>query len=325
MKNTRELGTRFKKGEAIFVQGDSADCMYVVQKGKVEIVMETDFGSNRLVIKKKGDVFGEISLFSCKSRFATARAMEDSIILKVDERTYIAQLHQDPSLAFRTIKAMARRIYEQDHILMSGFFHQDEPCCDVTGFTSYIDLAAFLDGEVKRARRLMQTMAFVLIDMDGYLLLCEKHGVIFGESLLKDLALILREFLHRGDVVGRFAEDRFGVLLYEADGVAAAKVMERVRQAYVKHVAELDNVGVESSFSCGIAIYPEHDQAPQLNQAAFKALSHAKSAGKNQVVLADPGPNWHKKKVERNSVDPASLGKRAGWSLDFFSSKQQAS
>jgi diguanylate cyclase (GGDEF)-like protein len=312
MKSSRALGTHFKQGDVIFSQGDSADCMYVVQKGKVEIVMETEFGSNRLVTKKKGDVFGEISLFACKSRFATARALKDCIVLKVDERAYIAKLHKDPSLAFNTIRSMARRIYEQDHILMRGFYDQEEACCEVTGFSSYIDLAAFLEIEVKRARRLMQTMAFAIIDMDGYVKLCEKHGVDIGEFLLKSLASTLREHLRTSDVVGRFGEDRFGVLLYEADGVAASKVMENVRISFSKQVEELGLDGLKSSFSCGIAIYPEHDKAATLNKAAFKALTKAKSSGKDQVTLADPGPDWKKKSID--NIPLAPVGKKwSGW------------
>jgi diguanylate cyclase (GGDEF)-like protein len=321
MKSTRSLGTHFNKGDVIFRQGEGADCMYVVQKGKVEIVMETEFGANRLVIKKKGDIFGEISLFACKSRFATARALKDCQVLKVDERAFIAKLHQDPSLAFRTIQGMARRIYEQDHSLMSGFFHQDEPCCEVTGFTSYIDLVAFLDGEVKRARRLMQTMAFATLDMDGFGDLCEKHGVEVGDSLLKALALIVRQHLYRSDVVGRFGDDRFGILLYEADGASAVKMMEKVRVAFLDHIHDMGIEDLRASFTCGIAVYPEHDNAVCLNKAAFKALTQGKTEGKDRVVLAEPGPDWQKKAEEDKKVVPSFMKKRSNWGFGLFAEK----
>ncbi|MBF0193579.1 MAG: GGDEF domain-containing protein [Magnetococcales bacterium] len=319
-KSSRALGTKFKKGEVIFQQGESADCMYVVQKGKVEIVMETEFGANRLTIKKKGDVFGEISLFACKSRFASARALKDCVVLKVDERAFITKLHQDPSLAFRTIQSMARRIYDQDHTLMRGFYNQDESCCEITGFSSYIDLALFLDAEVNRARRLMQTMAFAIIDMDGYGDICEKHGIEIGESLLKSLGSILKQHLRHNDIVGRYAEDRFGVLLYEADGMAASKVMEKVKESYSEHVKDTGIVDIVSTFSCGIAIYPEHDKTVNLNKAAFKALTKCKTSGKDQVIVADPGPDWKKKKVvEKTPVEPPTT-KQAGWGFGFLKS-----
>jgi diguanylate cyclase (GGDEF)-like protein len=320
-KSSRSLGTNFKQGEVIFQQGESADCMFVVQKGKVEIVMETEFGANRLTIKKKGDVFGEISLFACKSRFATARALKDCVVLKVDERAFITKLHQDPSLAFRTIQSMARRIYDQDHTLMRGFYNQDESCCEITGFSSYIDLALFLDAEVNRAKRLMQTMAFAIIDMDGYGDICKKHGIDVGESLLKSLGSIIKQHLRQNDIVGRYAEDRFGVLLYEADGVAASKVMEKVKEAYSEHVKDTGIVDIISTFSCGIAIYPEHDKTVNLNKAAFKALTKCKTSGKDQVKLANPGPDWQKKKVVYKAPVETSSAKDAGWGFGFLKAK----
>ncbi|MBF0446793.1 MAG: GGDEF domain-containing protein [Magnetococcales bacterium] len=318
MRSMRTLGTHFKQGEVIFQQGETADCMYVVLSGEVEIVMETDFGANRLVIKKKGDIFGEISLFACKSRFATARALKDCSVLKVDENTFVANLHQDPSLAFRTIQSMARRIYDQDHLLMSGFFHQEESCCDITGFTSYIDLAAFLDAEVKRARRLMQPMAFAILDMDDYAQLCKKHGEQMGEDLLKVVAACLKKFLRRSDIVGRYSNDRFAILLYEADGVSALKVMEKVRLSYLEQVEEMGVDGLVSSFTCGIAIYPEHEKAVGLSKAAFKSLTQGKLEGKNRVVMAGPSSVWQEKMAEKKEKALKSQEKRPGWKFGFF-------
>lgn len=319
MKSERALGTAFPEGTVIYSQGEPADCMYVVQKGKVEIVTETEFGANRLVIKQKGDVFGEISLFACKSRFVTARALTDCIVLKVDEKTFVTKLHQDPSLAFRTIQAMAQRIYEQDHLLMRGYFHREERCCDVTGFASYIDLVAFLDHEVVRARRLMQAMAFAILDMDDFVPFCKIHGIKAGESLLKALAMILRENLQGTDVVGRFGKDRFGVLLYEADGMAALKVMNKVQRGFLDHLKEKGK-GLEASFSCGISIHPEHEEAVALNKAAFKALTQAKAEGKNRIVVAEPGAKWLEKMAKRfEKADSSVVKKRPSWGLSFFS------
>lgn len=288
-----ELGTRFKRGEVVFRSGDPADCMYVVQQGRIEIAMESELGSTRLSVRKKGEFFGETSMLACKTRFATARALKDSRVLKLDEKTFLAKLHQDPSLAFRTIQQMAKRIYDQDHALMRGFSQQSRSCCEVTGFASYIDLAAFLDGEVRRAGRLRQTMAFAIIDIDNFKAIIETHGPGVGESTLRALSAILQEHLRGSDIVGRFGDDRFGVLLYEADGPTAVKVMEMVRSAFADHWFEAELDGIEPTFTCGIAVYPEHDKSVRLNKMAYKTLIEGKIAGKNRIVLAPPEPGNH--------------------------------
>ncbi|MBF0159188.1 MAG: cyclic nucleotide-binding domain-containing protein [Magnetococcales bacterium] len=116
MGTKRDLGHHYPAGAIIFSPGDVADCLYVVQKGRVEIVIQTDRGENRLTAPGPGEMFGASSLFTAdKVRFTTARVLEDAHILKVDERTLISRLHQDPSLAFRLIRRMAQRIYDLDH------------------------------------------------------------------------------------------------------------------------------------------------------------------------------------------------------------------
>ncbi|MBF0125193.1 MAG: response regulator [Magnetococcales bacterium] len=116
MGTKRDLGHHYPAGAVIFSPGDVADCLYVVQKGRVEIVIKTAHSENRLMAPGPGEMFGASSLFTAdKVRFTMARVLEDAHILKVDERTLISRLHQDPSLAFRLIRRMAQRIYNLDH------------------------------------------------------------------------------------------------------------------------------------------------------------------------------------------------------------------
>lgn len=284
----RDLGKRYKPGEVIFHQGYPADCLYIIQKGKVEIVVESDYGVNQLTTLEKGDVFGEISLFAHKSRFATARALKETWVISLDEKTFISRLHQDPSLAFRMIRQMAYRIYDQDHELMRGFFDEGMRNEDVGGFVSYIDLAALVEEEMNRARRLWQTLSLAIIDVDDFNKLSQKYGVLAGESLLQSLGETLRATLRRRDVIGRFGDDRFGILLYETDGLAAVKVLEKVRRAYATLWKSVEEGHMAATFSCGIATFPEYNDPAKLSKAAYKSLSSSKKAGKNQVVLANP-------------------------------------
>ncbi|MBF0341365.1 MAG: cyclic nucleotide-binding domain-containing protein, partial [Magnetococcales bacterium] len=239
MKGGRELGAQFLPGEVIFRQGEPARCMYVIQKGRVEIVMESEFGPRHLNSLKEGDIFGEISLFAEKARIATARAVTEVRALQLDEKTFLSRLHQDPSLAFRLIRKLAQRIHDQDHELMRDHANEVE-VCPVTGFTSYIDLATFLDAEVKRARRLKQTMAFAILLIDGYAGIVEQWGEAMGEAVSRRLAEVVREHVRRTDVAGRFGADRFGVLLYEADGASAVHVCEKIRSVFAGFRFEAD-------------------------------------------------------------------------------------
>lgn len=283
----RNLGRQFKQGEVIFRQGEPAMCMYVIQKGRVEIYVESEYGTNHLVTLEEGDVFGEISLFAEKARFATARATEDTSVITLDEKTFVSKLHQDPSLAFRMIRQMARRVYDQDHSLMYGFFEAGKRHHDMQGFVSYIDLVALVEEELSRAQRLWQTLAVAIIDVDHFSVMHEKFGSVIGEDLVKSLAEALRDILRRQDVIGRFSDNRFGLLLYEADGPAAVRVLEKVRKAFAGLWHRLGQPEMTGVFSCGIATYPDYKNVTDLNKAAYKALAASKKTG-NEVILSNP-------------------------------------
>lgn len=283
----RDLGKKFKKNDAIFLQGDPAECMYVIQKGQVELWVESEYGAKQLTMIQEGEVFGEVSLFAGKSRFASARAMEDTWVLTLDEKNFVSQLHRDPSLAFRVIRQMARRIYDQDQEIVHGFIDEKHRSQNVVGFISYIDLVALVEKELSRAKRLWQTLSFAIIDIDHFEILQEKFGSAVGEDLLQSLDNTLRETLRRQDVTGRFGEDQFGLLLYETDGQTAVRILGKVRKAFTDLWKRAEVTGITATFSCGIATFPDYGTVAKLNKAAYKALVASKKTG-NQIILASP-------------------------------------
>ncbi|MBF0611176.1 MAG: GGDEF domain-containing protein [Magnetococcales bacterium] len=283
----RELGKTYQPGEFIFRQGDVANSLFVVQKGEVEILLETTEREQILDLMGEGDIFGEIALFAEKARFTSARAKNEARVLRVDEKTFISKLHQDPSVAFRLIKRMAQRLYELDHQMMRRAC--DEQCPDaLTGLPTFPNATEMLTHEVKRSRKLRQTLAYAVIDIDDHKTLLETYGEEVWHFVLRQLSDILRQQLRKTDAVGRYGNDRFPIILFEANGPAAVRVIENVRKKFAdtKHVFHGNEVS--TTFSCGIAIFPEHADANALRDAANKALRQAKNRGRNQVVLADP-------------------------------------
>lgn len=108
------LGRSYADRETVVSQGESGDCMYVIQSGKVAVVRETHDGEVELATLGPGDFFGEMALFGREVRSATVRAIGQARILTVDKRTFLSRVHEDPSLAFRLVKKMSGRIRELD-------------------------------------------------------------------------------------------------------------------------------------------------------------------------------------------------------------------
>jgi len=110
------LGKSYTDGETIIRQGAQGDRMYVVQQGEVEVLREHEDESVRLTILGSGDFFGEVPLFERVNSVgvvrATARALGEARVLTVDKRTLVKRIHEDPSLAYRILETMSRRIQQ---------------------------------------------------------------------------------------------------------------------------------------------------------------------------------------------------------------------
>ena len=107
---TGGLGKLYNDGEVIIKQGDSGNCMYVIQSGEVEVIRDNNGKEVRLAIRKEGDFFGEMALFSRELRSATIRALGEARILTVDRKNLLNSIQKDPSLAFRIIETLSKRI-----------------------------------------------------------------------------------------------------------------------------------------------------------------------------------------------------------------------
>jgi len=105
------LGSLYGPGEPIVRQGEIGDCMYVVQSGRVEAVQATaDGGERQLRVMGENEFFGEMAIFEREPRSATVRALDEARVLKVDKRTLLRRMKEDPTLAFNILETLSRRI-----------------------------------------------------------------------------------------------------------------------------------------------------------------------------------------------------------------------
>ena len=104
------LGKFYRDGEIIVNQGEEANCMYVIQEGFVEVFLIQAEKEIHLATLQEGDFFGEIPLFERETRHTSVRAMGTVRVITVDRRTLNTSIQKDPSLAYRILQTMARRI-----------------------------------------------------------------------------------------------------------------------------------------------------------------------------------------------------------------------
>ena len=104
------LGKHYRNGEIIIRQGEMGDCMYVVQSGRVEVVQSSEHGKQHLAFLETGDFFGEMSVFEKEVRSATVQSSGEALVLKVDKKTLLRRIREDPLLAVNLLQTMSHRI-----------------------------------------------------------------------------------------------------------------------------------------------------------------------------------------------------------------------
>jgi len=108
--NMSALGKMYQLGESIVRQGEIGNCMYVIQDGQVEVVINSGDREIQIDILGKNDFFGEMAIFEHEIRTATVRALGPVRILTVDHKNFLQRIHEDPSLAYRLMEVMSNRI-----------------------------------------------------------------------------------------------------------------------------------------------------------------------------------------------------------------------
>lgn len=104
------LGKVYEDGEIIIQQGEPGDRMFVVQEGRVAIVLAHNGRESIIAVRGPGEFFGEMALFEREQRMATVRSLGGARILSIDQKNLMRRLHEDPSLGYRIIQTMSQRI-----------------------------------------------------------------------------------------------------------------------------------------------------------------------------------------------------------------------
>ena len=107
---TDGLGKIYGDRQAVVRQGETGDCMYAIQNGRVEVVRETDGGEVRVAVLEEGDIFGEMAIFEKEVRSATVRARGEARVMTVDNKTLLRRIHEDPLLAVNLLRTLSKRL-----------------------------------------------------------------------------------------------------------------------------------------------------------------------------------------------------------------------
>ncbi len=141
-------------------------------------------------------------------------------------------------------------------------------------------------GLLARRRRSDDAVGVLMIDIDRFKVLNDRHGHATGDEVLRAVAGAIMSAVREDDVPARYGGEEFVVLLRNPSPEIAREVGERVRAAVgALDLSRLRVTGV--SVSVGVAVAAEADQPiDDLIEDADRALYRAKRAGRDRVVAA---------------------------------------
>ncbi len=163
-------------------------------------------------------------------------------------------------------------------------------CDELTGLYNRKYLHHRLDAEISRAKRYGTPVSCLLLDIDYFKIVNDMYGYDWGDILLKKIAQMLNALVRKEDVLTRYGDEEFIVILPETTEQQAMIFAERFR----KDVEKMEFIPANEeerhpiTVSGGVASFPSIEEAEEdsnsLIRYAEHALYNAKQSGKNKIV-----------------------------------------
>ncbi len=157
----------------------------------------------------------------------------------------------------------------------------------LTGLRNRRAFSETAEAVIELARRQQQSVALMLIDIDGFKQINDSHGHAVGDSVLREFSTLLTKALRRADLCGRLGGDEFVVLLANSSTEGAAHVAAKLCAATAAHRFPMLANSPPVTLSIGISSGP--DDESRMLRRADSAMYAAKRNGRNQFAIAgDP-------------------------------------
>ena len=263
-------GTAAESGEPVLANSALKESHYIALRPGIRAAVS-------LPLKYRDELLGVLSL---ESRNAFAFSQQDVLTL----RTLADQL------AITLHNARAYQV-ALEQAITDG----------LTGLKTHRYFMEALDREWRLSTRSGQVFSVIMMDLDGFKQVNDRHGHLEGDKVLSAVANLLNDRVRQSNVVARYGGDEFAIMLPETRTDQAEVLAERLR-ASIESDGYLAAHGVTASF--GIATFPVHGPTQEeILRVADSGMYLAKHQKGNSVKVASlslastPG-GWEGKLLE---------------------------
>jgi diguanylate cyclase (GGDEF)-like protein len=210
-----------------------------------------------------------------------------SIPLGIDEKSIIKSILSVMVMVISSSRTLKKTLSELD------YHAKQDP---LTGLFNRRFFNEFLEKEIERSKRHNHEFSILMLDLDRFKGINDSYGHLFGDTVLRDIALILKNKIRRGDIIARLGGDEFIIILPETSATGAHYVAEEIKTAIETHQFS-DEHDFHITTSIGLICYPTHSTSmAKLLSNVDIALYQAKEDGRNIIRGYDSNI-----KAEKNS------------------------
>ena len=208
-----------------------------------------------------------------------------------EEIQQVAKDLQHESMERRRLQAINLQLREQvDQTLSEATRLRDQVSHDsLTGVFNRHYLDAALPSLLQLSRQSATPFSMVMIDLDHFKNVNDKHGHAVGDEVLVNFCALARDCLRGSDIVGRYGGEEFYLALVGCGTAAAQQRIESLLAAFRELSVDTDDVELGAlTFSAGIAVYPEDGtDVRTLVACADRRLLVAKAQGRARIVCRE--------------------------------------
>ncbi len=295
----RDLG----KGDTLFDRGEAGRSMFVVERGEVDLIFEQN-SSKRV---PAGGFFGELVLLvKGHNRTASAVAASDCRLREIDLAALDRLQEKEPALLVSLLRRTSGYLLRSEEMLIKDLRRQNlqlENTLDYLRRTrEELDVADLLantdeltglynrrcfNNQVEkffsRSRQTGEGLVLLLIDLDQFKQINDRHGHAIGDLVLEHFAGGLRDALRRSDLPCRIGGDEFSVLLPGVDEKRGEIRAQELMRSLGRIVVAEANDSLTVTASMGGAAITQGDTWGSMFERADSNLYLAKRKGRSRL------------------------------------------
>lgn len=175
------------------------------------------------------------------------------------------------------------------HLVLSRYQHRIEEMASTDKLTGLLNRHAFailMNKLMAEHHRVPQPIAMLLVDIDNFKEINDRHGHQAGDQVLSRVAALLLQDQRQSDIAVRWGGEEFLLVLRGCDLAEAARIAEKLREKVATTPIAVKGRQIALTISIGVSEYVEAELPDQTVDRADAALYEAKNAGRNRIGVA---------------------------------------